>query len=144
MTWFRVAIVGTLATVALAGSACSSGGTTSPTILQAPAPPPTTETFTGTVPVGGGDIHTFMAAAGPLSITLTEAGPPPTIFMGLGIGTPADTACTFFSGAVVSAQASQTAQIAGTLSSGGSICVETFDIGNQAAPITYSMTVTHS
>jgi len=50
----------------------------------------------------------------------------------------------FFNGAAVSAQGGgTTAQLSGTLSTGGSLCVEVFDIGNQTAAITYSVTVVH-
>jgi hypothetical protein len=139
-------LIGALAIV-LAGAACSSGSSESNLpIFPSPTPTPTTitETFTGTVAVGGGDIHTFTAAAGAISLTLTDTGPPPPILMGLGLGTPAtDGSCIFFSGAAVSAQAGTAAQLSGTLSSGGSLCVDVFDIGNGTAPVPYSVTVVH-
>lgn len=134
-----------LAAIALAAVACTSGSSenTLP-IFPAPTPPSVTETFTGTIPVGGGDIHTFTAAAGNISITLTDAAPPAAIAMGLGLGTPAaDGSCVFFSGAAVRAQASTTAQLTGQLQSGGSLCVDVFDIGNQTEPVNYSVTVVH-
>src|SRR5262245_15797178 len=134
-----------LAALALTAAACTSGSSenTLP-IFPAPTPPSTTETFTGTVQVGGGDIHTFSAAAGNISVTLTDAAPPAAIVMGLGLGTPAtDGSCVFFSGAAVRAQAGTTAQLSGTLQSGGSLCVDVFDIGNQSEPVSYSVTVVH-
>ena len=58
--------------------------------------------------------------------------------------TPAtDGTCAFFSGAAIRAQASATAQLSGTLQSGGSLCVDVFDIGNQTEPVTYSVTIVH-
>lgn len=136
---------GALALAILLGSACTSGGSNSTLpIFPAPTPPATTETFTGTVAVRGGDIHRFTAAAGAISVTLTDAGPPAAILMGLGLGTPAgDGSCAFFSGAAVRAQAGTTAQLSGTLQSGGSLCVDVFDIGNQTEEVTYSVTVVH-
>ena len=139
-------VIGVLMAILLAGSACSSGGNTmtSPTTTATTTTPATTETFTGTVPVGGLDIHTFTAAAGVLTVTLTSAEPPPTIFMGLGLGVPSDTTCTFFTGASTAAQASSTAQLQGTLTASGSVCVEVYDIGNEASPVNYSVTVAHN
>ena len=138
-------IAAPLALVVLVAAACTSGGSenTLP-IFPAPTPPSTTETFAGTVAVGGGDIHTFTAASGNISITLTDAAPPAGIVMGLGLGQPAtDGSCVFFSGAAVRAQASTTAQLTGTLQSGGSLCVDVFDIGNQTDAVSYSVTVVH-
>jgi hypothetical protein len=136
---------GALALVMLMGSGCTSGNSESTLpIFPAPTPPSTTETFGGTIGVGGGDIHTFTAAAGAISVTLTDAAPPAAIVMGLGLGTPAtDGTCAFFSGAAIRAQASGTAQLSGTLQSGGSLCVDVFDIGNQTEPVTYSVTIVH-
>ncbi|MGE5245786.1 MAG: hypothetical protein ACM3SQ_16305 [Betaproteobacteria bacterium] len=42
----------------------------------------------------------------------------------------------------VSAQAGTTAQLSGPLDA-GSYCVDVFDVGNQAAPVTYPVTVAH-
>ena len=136
-------LMGVLAAVALTGSACSGGSTTSPTLPPTASTPAVTDTWSGTVQVGGYDTHTLTAAAGSISITLTQAGPPATIFMGLGVGTPTDPTCTFFSGATTNTQASSSPQLTGTLSSSGPICVEVYDIGNQAAPVNYSVSVLH-
>src|SRR5207247_583718 len=106
--------------------------------------PATTETFTGTVPVAGLDFHTFNAAAGPLTVTLTAAGPPATITMGVGLGSPTDTACTLFSGGTTNAQAGTMPQLSGTLTSSGPLCLEVFALENQSSAVTYSVTVIHS
>lgn len=138
-------IAAALMLIALVAAACTSGSSenTLP-IFPAPTPPSTTETFTGTVQVAGGDIHTFTAAAGNISLTLTDAAPPAGIVMGLGLGQPAtDGSCVFFSGGAVRAQGSTTAQLSGTLQTGGSLCVDVFDIGNQTEPVNYSVTVVH-
>jgi hypothetical protein len=130
-------------TFALTMVACS-GSDSAPTITT-PAATTTTETFTGTVQPGFGfDFHPFtVAQTGTVSVTLTAAGPPSTIFMGLGIGTPSATACAVISGDSTIAPASATAQLSGTLSA-GSYCVQVYDVGNQAAPVTYSVTVAHT
>lgn len=100
--------------------------------------------FTGTVPVGGSDIHNFtiVLSNGQVNITLTQAGPPSTIYMGLGIGTPSGLSCALLSGASVATPAGTVAQLVGTAQA-GTYCVAVFDAGNQSADVTYSVTVTH-
>jgi len=133
----------TLLTLALTMAACSSSDPTA--TVTSPSAPTTTETFTGTVqPNFGVDFHAFtVAQSGAVSVTLTAAGPPATIFMGMGIGTPSATTCAVISGDSTIAPASATAQLTGNLSA-GSYCVQVYDVGNQAAPVTYSVTVAHT
>ena len=77
--------------LAIVVSACG-GNSDSSTTATPSAPTPTTaastESFSGTVSVAGNDFHPFtVATAGAtLSVTLTAAGPPSTIFVGLGLG----------------------------------------------------------
>ncbi|HVZ22723.1 MAG TPA: hypothetical protein VG871_16735 [Vicinamibacterales bacterium] len=137
-TFMRISIPAVLAAaVFLAGC----GGSSSP---SAPSGTPTTETFTGTVAIGAGDSHPFTIAqsGGEVDVTLTAAGPPPTIYEGLGIGTYAGTTCTPISSATTLAQAGSTAQLTGVLDA-GSYCVEVYDVGNQTAAATYTVTVSH-
>jgi hypothetical protein len=133
--------------MALAAAGCSSGGTSLPaSATPAPAATPvaTTETFTGTVAVGGNDVHPFTVATSNLnlSVTLTAAGPPSTIFMGLGVGTYSGTTCSLLSSGATTAQAGTAAQLSGTITA-GAYCVAVFDVGNLSAPITYTAVVTH-
>jgi hypothetical protein len=107
----------------------------------------TTETFTGVVQPGSFKIHTFtVTTPGTVSVTMTAAGPPPTIQMGLGIGNPdASGNCIFLSGGTTQAAANATTpQLSGTLTASGAYCVEIADIGNAAGPITYSIAVSHT
>jgi hypothetical protein len=131
-----VALVLALMTV----SACdnSGSGTTTPTTPVTL----TTETFTGSVDPMGSSSNPFTAAqAGEVDITLTAAGPPPTIFMGLWIGIPGTT-CAPLSGGSVTTQASTTAQLVGTVAA-GTYCVTVADVGNQTATVSYTVTVAH-
>ncbi len=122
-------------------SACG-GGDSSGSVLTAPATP-VTESFTGTVAVGATDFHTFsVSTGGAVNVTLTAAGPPSTIYMGIGVGTPSASACALLTNGSVAAPAGVNAQLSGTIAA-GSYCVSVFDIGNQTAPITYAVTVTH-
>ena len=119
------------------------GGSSSSNTPVAPTISATTETFTGTVNPGGSDSHNFTVAqsGGQVSVTLTAAGPPATIFMGVGVGTPSGTACTLIAQSPPS-QAGTASVLSGTAQA-GAYCVTVFDIGNQTAPITYSVTVSH-
>jgi hypothetical protein len=126
-------------------SACNNdtNSTFAPTIVT---PPAKTETFTGTVPVKGSDSHPFTTSNyGAMSITLTAAGPPDTIVMGVGIGAPAsvtDPTCLVYQNAFQSTAAGATPQLSGNIPA-GSYCVSVFDVGNQTAAVNYSVTVIH-
>src|SRR6266545_7160302 len=100
----RRAVAVILASVGFAVACDNSGGSsaTSPSLA-----PQKTETFTGTVQPMSSDAHPFtVTQTGELDVTLTAAGPPATIFMGLGIGTPAaDGSCTPIQNAAIQTQA---------------------------------------
>jgi len=123
----------------------SSGGTStgpSPTPTQSPSGGTTTDTFSGTVAVGGTDSHNFTVSAfGEVDVTLTSAGPPSTIVMGLGVGIVSGAACVLVS--TVTTQAGANPQLTGTANP-GQLCVSVFDSGGgQTGPVTYSVTVKH-
>ncbi len=120
--------------------ACSKdAATTTPT----PAVTRTTDTFTGTVPVRGSAFHTFsVTQTGQVDLTLTAAAPPATIVMGVGIGVVSDANCVDVPGGSGLAQPGASAQVSGTVSP-GTLCAEIHDVGNQSAPVTYTLSVTH-
>ena len=126
------------------------GNSNSSTTAATPAPTATptaaasTESFSGTVNVAGNDFHPFTVATtgATLSVTLTAAGPPSTIFMGLGVGAYNAPTCTLLNNAFLTTQAGAVAQLSGTAGA-GSYCVAVYDVGNQTGPITYAVTVTH-
>lgn len=129
--------------MALTEAACSPGGSNSSSL---PTTPTTlnTETFTGTVPAGGIDFHNFtLAQPGEVDVTLTAAGPPSTIFVGLGLGAPSGTSCALYSGAAVATQAGATPQLAFANVAASTFCVAVFDIGNQLGDVSYTLTVAH-
>src|SRR5947207_14875573 len=134
---FLVLVVASLAVGCQTGSDTSSG-------LLTPSTNPMTENFTGSVDVAGSDSHPFTIALsnGQLSVTLTAAGPPATIFMGLGVGSWSDPTCTILSGASTIVQAGTSAQLSGTANA-GAFCVKVYDVGNQTSQVTYAVTVTH-
>ena len=123
------------------------GSSTSPSTVATPPATVVTETFTGTVQPLATMVHTFtVTTPGAVSITMTAAGPPPTISMGLGIGNPNSAGnCIFLSGGTTTAIASATTpQLSGNLTASGAYCVAIGDIGNAAGPIAYSITVSHT
>jgi hypothetical protein len=127
---------------ALTAGACNNSSTnsTSPT----PATPSKTETFAGAVPVGGSSFNNFVVAlSGEVITSLTAAGPPATIFMGVGIGTPTATTCPH---TVTENRAGIQAgpnPIGDFMLNAGTYCIDIFDIGNAQGPVTYSVTVAH-
>ena len=127
--------------LAVLAAACSGSSNSNST--TGPSPTVVTDTFTGTVSVGGTDFHPFtIGVAGGVNVTMTAAGPPPTIFMGLGVGTPSGSTCVLLTNGSTVTPASATAQLSGTLAA-GSYCVMVYDAGNQVADVTYSVTVLH-
>ena len=134
----------TLLTLALTVAACSSSDPTSTVTTPTATATTITETFPGTVPVSGVSFSPFnVSQTGTVNVTLTAVGPPSTIWMGLGIGTPSATACAVITADTTVTPARATAQLSGTLSA-GSYCVQVYDIGNQVEPVTYSVTVAHT
>ena len=95
--------------------------------------------------VGGSDAHQFVVklSNGQVTATLTAAGPPPTIAMGLGLGAISSGVCTLLPNGSIVATAGPTAQLGGTNFPNGTYCVAVFDVGNQLADVYYSVTVTH-
>jgi hypothetical protein len=140
------ALVVTIFIVALS-AACSGGSSTLPTAPTATTTTtgtPTVESFDGTVDVAGSDVHPFTItqSSSQVNVTLNTAGPPPTIYMGLAVGTYSNSTCTRLTGANVLVQAGTVPQLSGTANA-GSYCVEVYDAGNQLAPITYNVSVSH-
>jgi hypothetical protein len=139
-----------LAAALLSVSACQTSDNSNNTPLQPTVVQPTlsTKTFTGTVNVGAQDIKFFTTVdAGTLAVTLTAAGPPPTVTVGLGFGqqsTSDATVCLDSFNLKGATQASSTAQISITAPA-GNYCVAVFDTLGQSAltaPVSYTFTVT--
>jgi hypothetical protein len=62
--------------------------------------------------------------------------------MGLGVGIPNGSACTLLVGGSTTTAAGASPQLKG-LVSGGTLCVEVYDVGNQTSPVTYTVAVSH-
>lgn len=133
----RAVVIAVLLACAAAACGNDSSSTTTPTVVR------TTDTFSGTVAVRSSAFNSFrVAAAGTTDVTLTAAGPPSTVVMGLAVGTTSDAGCTPVAGATVNTAAGPSVQLS-IVTSPGTLCVEVLDIGNQTAPISYSVSVLH-
>jgi hypothetical protein len=128
---------------ALSAAACGGSATPIPT---GPTGPLITDNFTGTLTTGGVGTHTFTIKEGDqlTTVTLTQAGPPATITMGLGIGSwnASTSVCTLLQGGAV--QAAPTPQLNG-YTNVGTYCVQVLDVGNiaEGQSVNYAVTVTH-
>ncbi len=128
LRWAAVAAAMTVA-------ACGSSSTTNPNA------PTTTETFTGTIAVGGVDTHTFnVAQSGALTVTLTTLSPQSTITVGLGLGQPSGGSCTLSS----TDNTAKMGSVEQTTLDPGAWCVEVYDIGNVQGTDSYTLTVNHT
>jgi hypothetical protein len=117
--------IAALLPLALMTAACSQGGDTA--AILAPSATVTTETFTGTLLPLGTNSHPFsVAATGAVNITLLSVGPPATITVGLGVGTPSGSACALIS--AVSTPAGTIAQLSGTANA-GAFCISVYASG---------------
>jgi hypothetical protein len=132
-----------LLAVAVPSLACDNSDSSSSGITT-PTTPLTSQTFTGTVAVGGSSSNTtfVVAVSGEVDITVTALGPPANIIMGLAVGIPnaTDGSCVAPAG-TLQVQASTT-PLAGS-EPAGSYCVKLYDVGYMSAPINYTITVAH-
>jgi hypothetical protein len=128
-------------------TACSSGSTSTGSSTAPSTPPlaPSSDTFTGTVPVGGSDVHAFAVnlSNGQVTANLTAASSATTIAMGIGIGTFSSGVCTLIANGYVITPPGPIAQLSGNNFTNGMYCVAVFDVGNQTVDVAYSVTVTH-
>ena len=134
-------LLGLVVALACTAAACTNSTTTptTPTTVTR-----TTDTYSGTVAVKSSDTHGFpVTQAGQVDVTLTVAGPPSTIVMGLGVGTlDASSNCVLVAGATTNTAAGSSPQLSGIFTA-GNICVQVRDIGNATSPVSYTITVLH-
>jgi len=141
----RNRLFATVLTLALTTAACGGKTTTSPSSTSPTvASPTTTETFSGTLLVGGYSFYSFVVSQnGTVNVTLDSVSGtdgPSTVTLGIAIGTPSGTGCT--GGTVTSTPAGTAPQVTGTYSP-GRYCVNVSDVGNLAAPEAFIVTIAH-
>lgn len=126
--------LGVVIVVAALVSAGCSGGLAAPSQFV-------TETFSGTIGVGGSQTHAFTVTRnGELNITVRSAVP--NVTFGLTLGQAAGGQCAVGGGGTLVAQNSQ---YNGSLTP-GSYCVIVYDVGALQGNVTlqYTLAVTHS
>lgn len=134
--------------LAVVSAWCASCGKSASTTAPTPPTPDTlTETFAGTLPVGGSAFYSFsIATAGTVTATLASVSGnqvPPSVVMNLGIGTLSQFTCSASPTAV---QISGTAGVPTQVSASeqpGVYCVIISDIGNLFAPASFTVTIDH-
>ena len=107
-----------------------------------PDPVITTETFTGTLTINGGQTHQFFTAAtGAVTATLTSLGEAPPERVGFSMGTMAGSTCSIV---LANDQAVVTSVLTGTVSTlQGALCVRMYDVGRLTGPVESTFTVSH-
>ena len=125
--------------LALAAAGCSGVIDQLPTT---PDPVITTETFTGTLNINGGQTHQFFTlATGQVVATLTSLGEQPPSKVGFSMGTMAGSTCSVV---LRNDNAVVTSVLTGTVTTlQGALCVSVYDVGVLAGPVEYTFTVSH-
>lgn len=108
------------------------------------ASPNTTDTFSGTLPVGGSTFFPFTVGQyGTVNATLVRIGGPgvpSTVEVRLGLGTITDSSCSTSTMSLVTAG---TAPEVTATDQPGTYCVDVSDVGNLFEDATVSLTVAH-
>lgn len=136
-------LCGWLLVVAGLAAAVAACGGNSPTIPTSPTNPTmVTDTFNGRLTRNGAVTHSFTAAAaGSVSVTLSDLAPDSTLLVGMSLGTWNGAACTLV---IANNSATKGTALSGTINSAGNYCVMLNDAGATINdPVTYTVTVTH-
>ena len=129
--------------LALGAAACSGSNSDSSTPPTTPTVPKATDTLSGTVSLKGSDFRPFtVTTTGQVDVTLTAAGPPAAIVMGVAIGTTGSGSCALIPNSSTLTAAGTSPQVSGILSP-GTYCVQVYDVGNQTDAVSWTATVLH-
>jgi hypothetical protein len=130
---------------ALAAAACSNNNQQTTTPTPTPAAPTVTESFSGTLPVGGTKFFSFKVSQyGTVQVSLLDVSGtdvPSTVTLTLGLGTPSGTTCSAGT-SVAATTADMMPQLSTTLDV-GVYCASIADPGNLSAPANFSITIAH-
>ena len=133
-----------LSLAALAAAACGTGDTTTPTGPTTVTL--TTETFAGSLAVGGSRFYSFsVSSGGTVRVTLASVtSPADGTALGhaleIGLGTPAGTGCA--TSVVGQAAPALVAQLLSS-SQPGVRCVRVSDVGELTGPVNFAVRFTH-
>ena len=128
--------------IGLLVAGCGSNST-SDTSTVSPSQVRTTDTFTGSLVLGGANVHPFAATApGQVDATLNSVAPLATMAIGVGLGTWDGTTCTV----VVTNDNTKAAQtVTGSAAKAVNLCLRVYDSGNvpDGTTVTYNISVLH-
>ena len=128
--------------VALAALAAACSDPAAPT-LPNPVAPTITESFSGTLTIGGNNLHTFQVnQIGGLKVTLTDVEPGAAVQLSVGTPSTATGICSPLNG--LTAVAGANAQLSGTATIPGKFCISVSDVGNLVESVNYTVLVLHS
>ena len=139
-TAFLVLLVAGLLTAACGNNDSSTTAPTTPT-------GPSSEVFTGALPLNGSSFYSFtVVTAGQVSITLaslvaTQPGPAVNNVLGLGVGSPLGTDCSVTNS--VTTSPGLAAQLVNSLTP-GIYCARIYDVGNLAVPVFFAVRIVHN
>jgi hypothetical protein len=129
--------------LACASSALVLGACSTMDIPTLPSAAPVTETFENQFGVQGAASRSFVVSeTGAVSVTLTAAGPPSDVALGIGIGIPRSTGSGCSLSRSVTATAAATPHLTVTAEP-GTYCVQVFDVGALTGDVRFSVSVLH-
>lgn len=129
-----------IALVTLLGAGCKDP---QPPAAPTPVAASLTDSFSGSLLVAGNNSHTFnVQAVGGVSVSLTSVEPGAALR--IGVGTPSGASCLVTTGSFLTVVPGPQAQLVGTATVTGELCVSVSDAGNLVEPVSYTVVVFHS
>lgn len=128
---------------ACASSVLLQGACSTMDIPTLPSAAPVTETFENQFGVQGSVSRSFVVSeTGEIRVTLTAAGPPSDVPLGIGVGIPRSTGSGCSLNRSVTATAGAAPHLAVTAEP-GTYCVQVFDVGALSGDVRFSVSVLH-
>ena len=129
--------------VACASSMLLVGACSTMDIPTLPSAEPVTETFENQLGLQGTASRSFVVSeTGTVSVTLTSAGPPSDVALGIGVGIPRATGSGCSLNRSVTATAGAAPHLTVTAEP-GTYCVQVFDVGKLTGDVRFSVSVLH-
>ena len=129
--------------MALAGPACAEATVAGPTAIGNNATL-TTETFSGTLPVGGSRFYSFtvpqIGSTTATLLSLKQNGEDISVFVILGLGAPRGTDCLLLDGRQVTTGVAPQVSLS---PDPGVYCARIADAGNLTGPVDFSINIVH-
>lgn len=128
-----------VATLAATAAACGDD----PTVPTQPTPPtPITSTFSGTLTVNGAITFApiVVTQQGSANATIKALAPDASSIVGIALGTWSGVTCTIV---LANDVASVGGVVSGVVQGAGQLCARVYDVGRIAAPVEFTIEVTH-